>query len=138
MLRIVLLAALALVVAVSSHASSLAPSVLFTAVRDGVLTVRTFDAEGAPIGTVSAIAVATERFVYGFRRSFASLCDWVEMPAGIAAQIQGHKPSALREKHYIRRELDLLRMWHAKLEVWILEQAGIEFIPTQAGLQVVK
>lgn len=63
MLRIVLLAALALGVAVSSHASSLAPSVLFTAVRDGVLTVRTFDAEGAPIGTVSAIAVATERFV---------------------------------------------------------------------------
>ena len=59
MLRIVLLAALALVVAVSSHASSLAPSVLFTAVRDGVLTVRTFDAEGAPIGTVSAIAVAS-------------------------------------------------------------------------------
>mgnify|MGYP001251480238 FL=1 len=63
MLRNVLLAALALGVAVSSHASPLAPSVLFTAVRDGVLTVRTFDAEGAPIGTVSAIAVATERFV---------------------------------------------------------------------------
>lgn len=63
MLRNVLPAALALGVAVSSHASTSAPSVLFTAVRDGVLTVRTFDAEGSPIGTASAIAVATERFV---------------------------------------------------------------------------
>ncbi|MDP4028495.1 MAG: hypothetical protein Q8P42_05950 [Gallionella sp.] len=49
------------------------------------------------------------------------------MPAGIAAQIQGHKPSGVREKHYIRRPLDLLRMWHVKIEAWILEQAGIEF-----------
>ncbi|SDW00937.1 tyrosine-type recombinase/integrase [Nitrosomonas oligotropha] len=76
--------------------------------------------------------------IYGFRRSFASFCDWVQMPAGISAQIQGHKPSALREKHYIRRELDLLRLWHVKIERWILEQAGIEFVPTQAGLQIVK
>ena len=38
----------------------------------------------------------------------------------------GHKPSALAEKHYRRRPLDLLRMWHAKIEAWILEQAGIE------------
>ena len=65
--------------------------------------------------------------LYGLRRSFASLCEWIEMPAGIAAQIQGHKPSGVREKHYIRRPLDLLRMWHVKIEAWILEQAGIEF-----------
>ena len=38
----------------------------------------------------------------------------------------GHKPSALAEKHYRRRPLDLLRMWHTKIEGWILEQAGIE------------
>lgn len=60
------------------------------------------------------------------------------MPAGIAAQIQGHKPQGVREKHYIRRPLDLLRMWHVKIETWILEQAGIEFIPAQAGLHAVK
>ncbi len=76
--------------------------------------------------------------LYGLRRSFASLCEWIEMPAGIAAQIQGHKPSGVREKHYIRRPLDLLRMWHVKIEAWILEQAGIEFVPMQAGLHVVK
>ena len=29
---------------------------------------------------------------------------------GVVAQIQGHKPSALAEKHYRRRPLDLLRV----------------------------
>lgn len=76
--------------------------------------------------------------LHGLRRSFASLCEWIEMPAGIAAQIQGHKPQGVREQNYIRRPLDLLRMWHVKIESWILEQAGIEFIPSQAGLHVVK
>ena len=76
--------------------------------------------------------------LHGLRRSFASLCEWIEMPAGIAAQIQGHKPQGVREQNYIRRPLDLLRMWHLKIEQWILEQAGIEFIPAQAGLHAVK
>jgi integrase len=76
--------------------------------------------------------------LHGLRRSFASLCEWIEMPAGIAAQIQGHKPQGVREKHYIRRPLDLLRMWHVKIEAWILQEAGINFVPTQAGLHVVK
>ena len=76
--------------------------------------------------------------LHGLRRSFASLCEWIETPAGIAAQIQGHKPQGVREKHYIRRPLDLLRMWHVKIESWILEQAGINFVPAQAGLHSVK
>ena len=76
--------------------------------------------------------------LHGLRRSFASLCEWTETPAGIAAQIQGHAPQGVREQHYIRRPLDLLRMWHVKIEAWILEQAGIEFVPVQAGLRVVK
>ena len=76
--------------------------------------------------------------LHGLRRSFASLTEWIEMPAGIAAQIQGHKPQGVREQHYIRRPLDLLRMWHVKIEAWILEQAGIEFVPVQAGLRAVK
>ena len=75
--------------------------------------------------------------LHGLRRSFATLSEWVETPAGIAAQIQGHKPSGVREKNYIRRPLDLLRLWHTKIETWILEQAGIEFIPIKAGLHVV-
>ena len=64
--------------------------------------------------------------IHGLRRSFGTLCEWVEMPAGVVAQIQGHKPSATAEKHYRRRPLDLLRMWHTRAESWILEQAGIE------------
>ena len=50
----------------------------------------------------------------------------LEVPAGVVAQIMGHKPSATAEKHYRVRPLDLLRMWHTKIEAWILEQAGIE------------
>ncbi|CAH1904593.1 hypothetical protein NTGHW29_340002 [Candidatus Nitrotoga sp. HW29] len=48
--------------------------------------------------------------LHGLRRSFASLREWIEMPAGIGAQIQGHKPQGVREQYYIRRLLDLLRM----------------------------
>ena len=76
--------------------------------------------------------------LHGLRRSFASLCEWIEMPAGIAAQIQGHKPQGVREQNYIRRPLDLLRVWHVKIEAWILQEAGINFAPTQAGLHVIK
>lgn len=75
--------------------------------------------------------------LHGLRRSFGTLCEWVEVPSGISAQIMGHKPSALAEKHYRRRSLDLLRKWHDTIEVWILEQAGIDFAPVKAGLRVV-
>ncbi|WP_343636857.1 integrase family protein [Roseateles sp.] len=64
--------------------------------------------------------------LHGLRRSFSSLTEWLEIPAGVVAQIQGHKPSATAEKHYKRRPLDLLRVHHVKIEAWILEQAGIE------------
>lgn len=63
--------------------------------------------------------------IHGLRRSFGSLAEWCEMPVGIVAQIMGHKPSATAERHYRVRPLDLLRMWHAKFEGWILEQAGL-------------
>jgi len=59
------------------------------------------------------------------------------MPSGISAQIMGHKPSALAEKHYRRRPLDLLRKWHDMIEAWILEQAGIDFVPGAPGLLAV-
>ena len=65
--------------------------------------------------------------LHGLRRSFGSLSEWVECPAGVVAQIQGHKPSATAEKHYRVRPLDLLRVWHDKIEAWMLEQAGIAF-----------
>ena len=76
--------------------------------------------------------------LHGLRRSFGSLAEWTETPAGVVAQIMGHKPSAIAEKHYRRRPLDLLRTWHVKIEAWILKQAVIKFEPVKASLRVVK
>jgi integrase len=75
--------------------------------------------------------------LHGLRRSFGTLAEWTETPAGVVAQIMGHKPSAIAEKHYRNRPIDLLRMWHVKIEAWMLEQAGIEFKPEEKGLKVV-
>ncbi len=75
---------------------------------------------------------------HGLRRSFATLSEWVEVPVGVVAQIMGHKPSAVAEKHYIVRPLDLLELWHTKIEAWILEQAGIETPKKTEGLRLVK
>ncbi len=78
---------------------------------------------------VAALAAANLPHIslQGLRRSFGTLADWVEIPVGVVAQIQGHKPSALAEKHYRRRPIDLLRKWHTEIEKWILTEAGIEF-----------
>lgn len=69
--------------------------------------------------------------LHGLRRSFGTMAEWVECPAGVSAQIMGHKPSATAERHYRVRSVDLLRMWHTKIEAWILAEAGIEQ-PTEA------
>jgi len=69
--------------------------------------------------------------LHGLRRSFATLSEWIELPVGVVAQIQGHKPSAIAEKHYKRRPIDLLRMHHEKFEAWILRQAKV---PLRAGM----
>ncbi len=74
-----------------------------------------------------AVAGIEGMTLHGLRRSFKSLAEWVEMPAGIVAQIMGHKPSATAEKHYTVRPLDLLRVWHRKIEAFILDEAGVEF-----------
>ncbi|MES2951967.1 MAG: integrase family protein [Pseudomonadota bacterium] len=65
--------------------------------------------------------------LHGLRRSFKSLTEWLEVPVGVVAQIQGHKPSATAEKHYTVRPLELLRVHHEKIEAWIMEQARIVF-----------
>lgn len=65
--------------------------------------------------------------LHGLRRSFGTLSEWLEVPAGVVAQIQGHKPSATAEKHYRVRPLDLLRVHHERIEAWILEQAAVQF-----------
>ena len=73
---------------------------------------------------VAAIDALT---LHGLRRSFGTLSEWLEVPAGVVAQIQGHKPSATAEKHYRVRPLDLLRVHHERIEAWALDQAGIVF-----------
>ena len=81
--------------------------------------------------TVAGIEPVT---LHGLRRSFKSLSEWLELPAGVTAQIMGHKPSATAEKHYIVRPLDLLRLHHEKLVAWILEQGGVKYEPqTEPG-----
>jgi integrase len=65
--------------------------------------------------------------LHGLRRSFGTLAEWLEIPTGVVAQIQGHKPSAVAEKHYRRRPLDMLRLHHERLEAWILNEAGVVF-----------
>jgi integrase len=79
--------------------------------------------------------------IHGLRRSFTTLSEDedIDCPVGVVAQIMGHKPSAIAEKHYKRRSLDKLRLWHVKIERWMLEQAGIEFDADKAkpGLRIV-
>ncbi len=77
--------------------------------------------------------------LHGLRRSFKSLTEWLEIPAGVVAQVMGHKPSATAEKHYTVRPLDLLRLHHERIEAWVLEQAGVKFYPKAGagGLRVV-
>jgi len=75
--------------------------------------------------------------LHGLRRSFATLSEWVEMPAGIAAQIQGHAPQGVREQNYLRRPLDLLRKWHTQIECWILDEANVTFEAVAPRLHVV-
>ena len=65
--------------------------------------------------------------LHGLRRSFKSLTEWLDVPVGVVAQIQGHKPSATAEKHYTVRPLELLRVHHERIEAWVLEQAQVQF-----------
>ena len=74
-----------------------------------------------------AVAGLETLTLHGLRRSFKSLTEWLEISAGVVAQLMGHKPSATAEKHYTVRPLDLLRVHHERIEAWILKEAGIKF-----------
>lgn len=80
-----------------------------------------------PHNDACVVAGIDDLTIHGLRRSFKSLTEWLEIPAGVVAQLMGHKPSATAEKHYTVRPLDLLRVHHEQIEAWILEQAGIVF-----------
>ena len=107
-------------------------------------TARGKDTEGqtlsiprAPHNAACAVAGIEGLTLHGLRRSFKSLTEWLEIPAGVVAQIMGHKPSATAEKHYTVRPLDLLRVHHERIEAWILEQAGIDAKAAPGVLRVV-
>jgi integrase len=92
-------------------------------------------------GRACAVAGIDGLSLHGLRRSFKSLTEWLEIPAGVVAQLMGHKPSATAERHYTVRPLDLLRVHHERIEAWILKEAKIDFDPAKAakagGLQLV-
>jgi integrase len=101
-------------------------------------TARGKDTEGqtlsiprAPHNAACAVAGIEGLTLHGLRRSCKSLTEWLEIPAGVVAQIMGHKPSATAEKHYTVRPLDLLRVHHERIEAWILEQARVPFDATR-------
>ncbi|WP_252726012.1 tyrosine-type recombinase/integrase [Acinetobacter indicus] len=60
---------------------------------------------------------------HGLRRSYETLAIWAKINPGILAQIAGHKPSALVDKHYTVRPMDMLREALQVYEDWILENA---------------
>ena len=51
-----------------------------------------------------------------------TLAIWAKINEGSLAQISGHKPSALVERHYIVRPMDMLRETLQEYEDWILQQ----------------
>ncbi|MCW8690488.1 tyrosine-type recombinase/integrase [Acinetobacter baumannii] len=68
---------------------------------------------------------------HGLRRSYETLAIWTRIDKGVLAQIAGHKPSALVDKHYTVRPMDMLREALQEYEDWILKQAqhGINSVP---------
>ncbi len=90
-----------------------------------------------PHARACAVAGIDGLTLHGLRRSFGTLAEWLEVPAGVVAQIQGHKPSATAEKHYRVRPLDLLRVHHERIEAWMLEQAGVPFTSNAAAGKLV-
>jgi integrase len=62
----------------------------------------------------------------GLRRTFASLAEHVHIPPPVVAKIMGHAVNTIAEKEYADSSLDVLTVWHAKYEAWMLREAGIQ------------
>lgn len=65
--------------------------------------------------------------IHDLRRSTATLAEWVNVPAGVASQIAGHKPRSVREAHYIRRPFDMLKLHGEVIERFIVASAGLNW-----------
>jgi hypothetical protein len=55
----------------------------------------------------------------------------------IKPSAEGGAPQGVREQNYLRPPVDFLRVWHMKVEAWVLEQAGLVVAPELAALRVV-
>jgi intergrase/recombinase len=75
--------------------------------------------------------------LHGYRRPFATMAQWVEVPDGVVKQIIGHKANGVTEKHYTRRSVDMLRMWHGRIDAWVLAQAEVRFTADPESLKLV-
>ncbi len=75
--------------------------------------------------------------IHGLRRTFALLGEAAGAPAGAIAQVMGHRPSAVAEG-YKPRSVDALRPYLELIENFILDKAGIDFVPAEPGGNVVK
>lgn len=65
--------------------------------------------------------------IHGLRRTYANAVQ-DELPAGVAAQLQGHVAQDVRGKHYVSRPLDVLARWSSEAERLILAAAGLSQI----------
>jgi len=63
--------------------------------------------------------------IHGLRRTFIQRARAV-VPAGVPAQIAGHKPSATAEGYAVL-SLDDLRAYAVQVEAYILGLAGVQF-----------
>lgn len=75
--------------------------------------------------------------IHGLRRTFALLGEAAGAPAGAIAQVMGHRPSAVAEG-YKPRSVDALRPYLEQIERYILDKAGIVFVPTEPDGKVVR
>jgi integrase len=64
--------------------------------------------------------------LHGLRRSFKSASEWLAIPNGVRQNIMGHVAKSTDEDYTVR-PLDLLRVYHEKIEAWILKQGGVRF-----------
>ena len=75
---------------------------------------------------------------HGLRRSYETLAIWTRIDKGVLAQIAGHKPSALVDKHYTVRPIDMLREALQEYEDWILKQTQHGSIETHHLTTILK
>ena len=65
--------------------------------------------------------------IHGLRRSFSLLGEAAGAPAGAIAQVMGHKPSGTAEG-YRPRSVDALRPYLERIEAYVLDKAGVQFV----------